>query len=54
MHWGKVGHLATAYKRKEYLKKVFNIVEPVEFVLDHTKEQVLSIYLITAIVAADT
>jgi hypothetical protein len=31
---GKGGALSTAYKRKEYLKKVFNVVEPVEFVLD--------------------
>ena len=31
---GKGGALSTAFKRKEYLKKVFNVVEPVEFVRD--------------------
>ncbi len=31
---GKGGALATAYKRKEYFKKVLNVVEPIEFVLD--------------------
>lgn len=30
----KSGPLATAYKRKEYYKEVFKVVEPVEFVLD--------------------
>ncbi|XP_070410625.1 uncharacterized protein [Nothobranchius furzeri] len=30
----KGGPLATAYKRKEYYKEVFKVVEPVEFLLD--------------------
>lgn len=34
---GKGGALATAYKRKEYFKKVLNVVEPVEYVLDKKK-----------------
>lgn len=35
---GKGGALATAYKRKEYFKKVLNVVEPVEYVLDKKKK----------------
>ncbi len=31
---GKGGFLATAYKRKEYFKELFNVIEPVEFILD--------------------
>lgn len=34
---GKGGPLATAYKRKEYYKEVFKVVEAVEFVLDNKK-----------------
>lgn len=34
---GKGGPLATAYKRKEYFKELFNVVEPVEFILDQKK-----------------
>lgn len=51
---GKGGPLATAYKRKEYYKEVFKVVEPVEFVLDNKKKRVFSIYPITAVFAADT
>lgn len=36
---GKGGALATAYKRKEYFKKVLNVFEPVEFVLDQKKSR---------------
>lgn len=36
---GKGGPLATAYKRKEYFKEEFNIVEPVEFILDQKKSR---------------
>ncbi|KAK0133602.1 hypothetical protein N1851_030882 [Merluccius polli] len=35
----KSGALATAYKRKEYFKKVLNIIEPVEYVLDQKKSR---------------
>lgn len=31
---GKEGPLAIAFKRKQYYKNYFNIVDPVEFVLD--------------------
>lgn len=34
---GKEGPLATAYKRKQYFKNLFNVVEPVEFILDQKK-----------------
>lgn len=36
---GKGGALATAYKRKEYFKKVLNVVEPVEHALDNKKNR---------------
>lgn len=37
---GKGGPLATAYKRKEYFKELFNVVEPVEFILDQKKSRI--------------
>ncbi|XP_024118247.1 uncharacterized protein LOC112139642, partial [Oryzias melastigma] len=31
---GKEGPLATSYKRKKYYKKIFKVIEPVEYILD--------------------
>lgn len=36
---GKGGPLSTAYLRKQYYKASFNIVEPVEFMLDAKESQ---------------
>lgn len=34
---GKSAPLATTYRRKEYFKNLFNVVEPLEFFLDQKK-----------------
>lgn len=48
---GNYGSLSSAWKRKAYYRKNFNVVEPVQYILDH-QNKVFSVFPYTKIPAA--